>query len=79
MLVEITINLIHTLPYMNDVMINISTTDTNSITIPIDLDLFFSVFVPFRVYLIFKFYVIILNGEMTELNVSVKNATQREE
>ena len=56
MLVEITINLIHTPPYMNDVMINISTTDTNSITIPIDLDLFFSVFVPFRVYLIFKFY-----------------------
>ena len=37
-------------------MINISTTDTNPQTIPIDLDLFFSVFVPFRVYLLFKFY-----------------------
>ena len=56
MLIEIILNLIHTPPYLNNIMINISTTDTNPQTIPIDLDLFFSVFVPFRVYLLFKFY-----------------------
>ena len=56
MFISIILIVIHTPPYMNEVMINISTTDTNSVTIPIDLDLFFSVFVPFRVYLIFKFY-----------------------
>ena len=56
LIIEILLNLIHTPPYLNNVMINISTTDTNPQTIPIDLDLFFSVFVPFRVYLLFKFY-----------------------
>lgn len=53
---EIIVNLIHTPPYLNNVMINISTTDTIPQVIPVDIDLFFSVFVPFRVYLLFKFY-----------------------
>ena len=56
LIVEIFLHLIHTPPYLNNVMINMSTTDTKRIVVPIDLDLFLSVFITFRAYLIFKYY-----------------------
>ena len=54
--IEILLHLIHTPPYLNNIMINMSTTDTKKIVVPIDLDLFLSVFITFRSYLIFKYY-----------------------
>lgn len=56
LIVEILLNLLHTPPYLNNITIKLSTTDTESIEVPIDLDLFLSVFITFRAYLIFKFY-----------------------
>ena len=53
LIVEILLNLLHTPPYLNNITIKLSTTDTESIEVPIDLDLFVSVFITFRAYLIF--------------------------
>ena len=56
LIIEIILISIHTPPGFNNVMLNITTTDTKPQTIPVDIDLCISVFVPFRVYLLFKFY-----------------------
>ena len=56
MIVEILLILIHTPPFFNDVKIYLYTTGSNSERVPIYLDLFISVFILTRVYLLFKFY-----------------------
>ena len=56
MIVEIVFTLIHTPPFFNDVKIKLQTTGTNSEKVPIFLDLFISVFILGRVYLLCKFY-----------------------
>ena len=56
MIIEIIFTLIHTPPFLNNVKINLSTTGANSEKVPIFLDLFISVFILGRVYLLCKFY-----------------------
>ena len=56
MIFEIILILIHTPPFFNDIKIYLKTTGSNSETVPIYLDLFISVFILGRVYLLFKFY-----------------------
>jgi len=56
MIIEILLILIHTPPFFNDVKIYLYTTGSNSERVPIYLDLFISVFILTRVYLLFKFY-----------------------
>jgi hypothetical protein len=56
MVVEIILILIHTPPFFNDIKIQLHTTGSNSEKVPIYLDLFISVFILSRVYLLFKFY-----------------------
>ena len=56
MIIEIILILIHTPPFFNDIQIRLSTTGSNKEIVPIYLDLFISVFILGRVYLIFKFY-----------------------
>ena len=56
MIIEIILLLIHTPPFLNDVKIHIRTTGSNNEIVPIYLDLFISVFILGRVYLLFKFY-----------------------
>ena len=56
MIFEIIIILIHTPPFFNDIKIYLYTTGSNSEKVPIYLDLFISVFILARIYLLFKFY-----------------------
>lgn len=56
MIIEIILILIHTPPFFNDIKIYLYTTGSNSERVPIYLDLFISVFILSRVYLLFKFY-----------------------
>ena len=56
MVVEIILILIHTPPFFNDIKIYLYTTGSNSEKVPIYLDLFISVFILTRVYLLFKYY-----------------------
>ena len=56
MVIEIILILIHTPPFFNDIKIQLHTTGSNSEKVPIYLDLFISVFILSRVYLLFKFY-----------------------
>ena len=56
MVIEIILILIHTPPFFNDIKIKLHTTGSNSEQVPIYLDLFISVFILSRVYLLFKFY-----------------------
>ena len=56
MIIEIILILIHTPPFFNDVKIYLYTTGSNSEKVPIYLDLFISVFILTRVYLLFKYY-----------------------
>ena len=56
MIIEILLMLIHTPPFFNDKKIYLYTTGSNSERVPIYLDLFISVFILARVYLLFKFY-----------------------
>ena len=56
MVIEIILMLIHTPPFFNDKKIYLYTTGSNSERVPIYLDLFISVFILARVYLLFKFY-----------------------
>ena len=56
MIIEIILILIHTPTFFNDIKIYLYTTGSNSERVPIYLDLFISVFILSRVYLLFKFY-----------------------
>ena len=56
MIIEIIIMSIHTPPLMNGVTVSLRTTGAHAETVPIYLDLFISVFILARVYLLCKFY-----------------------
>ena len=56
MIIEIILLLIHTPPFLNDIKVYLRTTGSNNEIVPIYLDLFISVFILGRVYLLFKFY-----------------------
>ena len=56
MVIEIILILIHTPPFFNDIQIHLYTTGSNSESVPIFIDLFISVFILARVYLLFKYY-----------------------
>ena len=56
MIIEIILIMIHTPPFFNDIKIYLYTTGSNSEKVPIYLDLFISVFILARIYLLFKFY-----------------------
>ncbi|MCQ2820458.1 MAG: potassium channel family protein [archaeon] len=58
LIIEILVNLIHTPPFLNNITIKV---EKNALgekkeKIPVDIVLYLSVFTPFRVYLLFKYY-----------------------
>lgn len=56
MIMELIICTIHSYPFMDNVRVYIDTTGTNPIAVPVDIDLIISIIIPWRVYLLFRFF-----------------------
>jgi hypothetical protein len=56
MIIEMFVCLIHSFPFMNNWRVSINTTGSHPILVEVDIDLLTSIIVPWRIYLLFKFY-----------------------
>jgi hypothetical protein len=56
MIIEILVCMFHSFPYMNNWKVSINTTGSNPFLVEVELDLLTSIIVPWRIYLLFKFY-----------------------